>query len=43
MTQKYKILYHARRMIFFSITILQVLPSSQAQNPAPDGEPQSER
>ena len=29
-TQKYKILYHLTRMIFFCITILQVLPTSQA-------------
>ena len=28
-TRKYKILYHATRVIFFRITILHVLPNSQ--------------
>ena len=36
-TQTYKILYHATNMIFFGITILHFLPTSQALNPAPDG------
>ena len=30
LTQKYKILYHPTRVIFFRITILHVLPTSQA-------------
>ena len=41
-TRKYNILYHATRVIFFCITILHVLPTSQAYNPAPDGNMQSE-